>query len=190
MGRTDGHREGLVAEKGAIPTLPAGSPLAHASPLSIPSSLENLIACSFHSAHQFDLHSRVQPRFTLFCLNNAGSEAIDKLSSARKWLRHGQACRGPGASASHRSSPGNGKVARSEVDRRELEASVAFSRRQSMGKFYKKARAGAPGLSSPPQSSGKEARMGLGATLSHFLPEDVPPPCLPASWPQQQMRDL
>lgn len=26
----------------------------------------------------------------MFCLNNAGSELIDNLSSAGKWLRHGQ----------------------------------------------------------------------------------------------------
>lgn len=63
--------------------------MAHISPpggfFSLSLSLENLIACSTHSGNQFDLSSRVQPGLTLFCLNNAGSEAIDNLSCARKW---------------------------------------------------------------------------------------------------------
>lgn len=122
-----------------MPTLPAGCPLdaLPAGPLSVPFSLENLIACSFHSGHQFDLCSRVLPRFTLSCLNNAGSETIDNLSSARKWLQHSQTPgRAPQATASHRSSQVNRgpqkeakPLAWSKVDRWELEACMTFSRR-------------------------------------------------------------
>ena len=108
-----------------------------AGPPGISFSLENLIACGVHSDHQFDLRSRVQPRFTLFCLNNAGSEAIDNLSSARKWLSHGQKPgRAPGALA--RTGParclsGLQAEARpwawSTLDGWELDASWPFPRR-------------------------------------------------------------
>lgn len=57
--------------------------MACVSPLGVSFSLENLIACSFHSGHQSDQSSRVQPRLTSFCLNNAGSGAIDNLSAGK-----------------------------------------------------------------------------------------------------------
>lgn len=118
--------------------------LACVCPLSISFSLENLIACSFHTGHQFDLSSRVQQRLTLFCLNNAGSEVIDNLSSARKWLRQSQKRgRAPGASAGHRSSlwlnRGSSRRARplawSKMNGWELEPYLAFSRRTFYGEI-------------------------------------------------------
>lgn len=73
--------------RGAIPPAPPSrSAFGLCCPFHISSSLETLVACSFHSTHQFDLSSRVRPRSTLFCVNNAGGEAIDKLSPPRKWF--------------------------------------------------------------------------------------------------------
>lgn len=121
--------------------------MACVCPLGVSFSLENLIACSFHTGHQFDLSSRVQQRLTLFCLNNAGSEAIDDLSSARKWLRQSQKPgRAPGASAGHRSSlwlnRGSSRRARplpwSKVNGWELEPYLVFSTRTCYGEILSK----------------------------------------------------
>lgn len=129
----------------------------------------------------------MQQRLTLFCLNNAGSEAIDDLSSARKWLRQSQKPgRAPRASASHRSSlwlnRGSSRRARplpwSKVNGWELEPYLVFSTRTCYGEILGRSE-GRSCLAKRPCRGLERSLLvqpgppaGVGEVLSHFRPED------------------